>query len=375
MNSMIRYVVTGAIVLAAIAVGVHRWRVYLENPWTRDGQVQAQVIEIAPRVSGPIVALPIRDNQFVRAGDVLFEIDPRTYQVSLDQARAQLDQTERKRRGAGQTGRFRQGRCARCRARRLNRRGASSRRSIRRPPGTRPNTSGSRNCCPKKATSQKALERAQAVYEVSVEERKVGEGALLQAEANLQKAQAALAEAQARLGAVGASNPQLRLALATIRQAELNLEFTTVRAPADGYVTHLRLRIGSHAVANQPTLALVDTATYWVDAYVKETRIAGIKSGDQAVVTLMTYPDRPLKGVVDSLGWGISQQDGSTAANLLPRVSATFEWIRLAQRIPVRIRLLDVPKDVQLRVGTTCSVLIAKQSAAGRQDGRPAPQQ
>ena len=80
---------------------------------------------------------------------------------------------------------------------------------------------------------------------------------------------------------MGASNPQLRLALATIRQAELNLEFTTVRAPADGYVTHLRLRIGSHAVANQPTLALVDTATYWVDAYVKETRIGGIKSGDR----------------------------------------------------------------------------------------------
>ena len=70
----------------------------------------------------------------------------------------------------------------------------------------------------------------------------------------------------------------------------------------------------------------------------------------------MTYPDRPLKGVVDSLGWGISKQDGSTAADLLPKVSATFEWIRLAQRIPVRIRLLDVPKDVKLRVGTTCSV-------------------
>jgi multidrug resistance efflux pump len=89
----------------------------------------------------------------------------------------------------------------------------------------------------------------------------------------------------------------------------------------------------------------------------------------------MTYPDRPIKGVVDSLGWGISQQDGSTAANLLPRVSPTFEWIRLAQRIPVRIRLLDVPGDVELRVGSTCSVLITAGSAAGRQDGRPAPQQ
>ena len=92
MKPIIRYLVTGAIVLAAIAVGVHRWRVYLENPWTRDGQVQANVIQIAPRVSGPIVTLPIRDNQFVHAGDLLLEIDPRTYQASLDQARAQLDQ-------------------------------------------------------------------------------------------------------------------------------------------------------------------------------------------------------------------------------------------------------------------------------------------
>ena len=228
---------------------------------------------------------------------------------------------------------------------------------------------------PKQATSQKAVERAQAIYDVSLEELKIARGAQLQARANLQKAQAALAEAQARLGAVGASNPQLRLAVAAIRQAELNLEFTTVRAPADGYVTHLQLRIGSHAVANQPTLALVDTATYRVDAFFKENRIANIGSGDAAVVTLMTYPDRPLKGVVDSLGWGISKQDGSTGADLLPKVSATFEWIRLAQRIPVRIHLLDVPKDVNLRVGTTCSVSITTGSAGGRHDGRQGPGQ
>ena len=374
MKPIIRYVVTGAIVLAAIAVGVYRWREYLDNPWTRDGQVQAQVIEIAPRVSGPIVALPIRDNQFVRAGDVLFEIDPRTYQVTLDQTRAQLDQTS-----GNVEALVKQVDSARAGVE-VSRASIEQARSFI----AQIDSAAARNkaeygrqqeLLPKKATSQKALERAQAVYEVSLEERKVGEGGLLQAEANLQKAQAALAEAQARLGAVGASNPQLRLAIATIRQAELNLEFTTVRAPADGYVTHLRLRIGSHVVANQPTLALVDTATYWVDAYVKETRIGGIKSGDQAVVTLMTYPDRPLKGIVDSLGWGISQQDGSTAANLLPRVSPTFEWIRLAQRIPVRVRLVDVPKDIELRVGSTCSVLIATRTANGRQDGRPAPQQ
>ena len=115
-------------------------------------------------------------------------------------------------------------------------------------------------------------------------------------------------------------------------------------------------------MANQPTLALVDTASYWVDGFFKENQVGGIHPGERAVVTLMSYPDRPLAGVVDSVGWGISQQDGSTGVDLLPKVSATFEWIRLAQRIPVRVHLTDVPKDVQLRVGTTCSVLVSKSS-------------
>ena len=147
-----------------------------------------------------------------------------------------------------------------------------------------------------------------------------------------------------------------------------------MRAPTDGYVTNLRLRIGSHVVANQPSLALVDTASYWVDGYFKENRIAGIQPGDRAVVTLMTYPGRPIEGVVDSIGWGIYQQDGSTASNLLPRVSATFEWIRLAQRIPVRIRLAEVPEEIRLRIGTTCSVLVRKGSVAGPPDGPHGPQ-
>ena len=146
------------------------------------------------------------------------------------------------------------------------------------------------------------------------------------------------------------------LPLAAVRLAELNLEFTKMRAPTDGYIANLRLRVGSHVVANQPSLALVDTSSYWVDGYFKENQVGGITSGDRAVVTLVTYPDQPLEGIVDSVGWGISQQDGSTGSDLLPKISATFEWIRLAQRIPVRVHLTVVPTDIQLRVGTTCSV-------------------
>ena len=216
---------------------------------------------------------------------------------------------------------------------------------------------------PKKATSEKAAQRAEAVYQVSVEQINVGQAALQQAEANLLKAQAGQAEAEARLGALGDSNPQLRLALAALKQAELNLEFTEVRAPADGYITNLHPRVGSPVVANQPCLALVDTSNWWIDGFFKENRIGAIHPGDRAVVTLMTYPDQPIEAYVDSIGWGITQQDGSTGPDLLPQVSPTFEWIRLAQRIPVRIQFDALPEGVELRVGTTCSVLVRKGSA------------
>lgn len=367
MKSIGKYFLTGAIVVIAVVVVLLKSWAYLTNPWTRDGQVQANVIQIAPRVSGPIASLPIGDNQFVRAGDLLFEIDPRTYQASLDQAAAQLDQIRDNVEAlTKQVDSARAGvDVARASIHQAKSASAQVDAAIVK---NKAEYARQQELLPKKATSQKALERAQAIYEVTLEEKKVAEAAILQAQANLEKAQAALAEAQAKLGALGDANAQIRQAQAALRQATLNLEFTQVRAPVNGYVTNLRLRIGSHAVANQPSLALVDTASYWVNGFFKENQIAGIQSGDRAAVTLLTYPDRPIEGVVDSIGWGISQQDGSTGTDLLPRVSATFEWIRLAQRIPVRIRLVDVPEEIKLRIGTTCSVLVRKGSAAGQKD-------
>jgi len=361
-----QYIITGGIILLAILAVLIKYWSLLTNPWTRNGQVQALVIEIAPRVSGPVIALAVRDNQHVRAGDLLFEIDQRTYQASHDQARAQLDQT-----GDSVLALTKQVDSARAgvEVARATIRQAKS--AIAQVDATivknKAEYDRQLELLPKKATSQKSVERAQAIHTISLEERKTAEAALVQSEANLVKAQAALAESLAKLGALGDANAQIRQAKAALDQAKLNLEFTQVRAPMNGYVTNLRLSIGSHVVANQPALALVDTASYWVDGYFKENVIAGIKPGDGAVVTLMTYPDRPIKGIVDSLGWGIYQQDGSTAGNLLPRISPTFEWIRLAQRIPVRIRLIEVPEDIKLRIGTTCSVLVRKGKTAGQQ--------
>ena len=148
------------------------------------------------------------------------------------------------------------------------------------------------------------------------------------------------------------------VAEANLHAAKLDLEFTEVRAPVDGYVTNLLLRYGSQTVANQPALALIDINSFWVHGYFKETQIENIRPDNKVVIKLMTWPDVALEGVVESMGWGIAQQDGAPAADLLPAINPSFDWIRLAQRIPVRVRLTSVPEEVELRVGTTASVFV-----------------
>jgi multidrug resistance efflux pump len=191
-----------------------------------------------------------------------------------------------------------------------------------------------------------------------VEKQKNAVAGLTRAKATLAQAEAALAKAKANRGAEGDDNASLRAAKAAAEQAVLNLEFTKVKAPVDGYITNISLQIGSQAVANQPALALVDNNSYWIQGFFRENTVGDIRPGNKAIITLMTYPDTPLEGVVNSLGWGIAQQDGSTGEQLLPTISPTFAWIRLAQRVPVRIHLADVPDGIELRVGTTASVLV-----------------
>jgi multidrug resistance efflux pump len=366
-----KYLLTGVVVLIAVVAVLLTYWDYVVNPWTRDGQVRAEVIQVTPRVSGPLVYLPIRDNQFVKAGDLLFEIDPRTFQASLDQARAQLDET-----GDSVQALEKQVEVAQAGVNASRESIEQAKSEIAQLKATiaknKANYERKKELLPKKATSQRAVEQAQATYEVSVQQKIAAEAGLRQANAALAESQASLAEARAQLGAVGESNSQVRASLAAVRQAELDLEFTKAKAPVDGYVTNLNLRLGSQAVANQPALALVDVSSYWIDGFFKENRIANMRAGDRAVVTLMTYPDRPLAARVDSLGWGIAQQDGSTGFDLLPSISPTFEWIRLAQRVPVRIHLTDVPEDIDLRVGTTCSVLVMTGTANGDHD-KPVP--
>ncbi len=282
----IRYLVTLSVVALAGYTLARMFEDYLFQPWTRDGQVRAQVIKITPRVSGPIVELPIHDNQAVGKDELLFRIDPRTYELAVEQARAKLRQAE--------------------------------------------------------ASAVVALDQAERGRELHRRDKgAISEQALIRKENKLLVA-----------------NADVEVARANLNKAILDLEFTEVRAPVDGYVTHLKLRYGTQTVANQPAVALVDAGSFWVHGFFKETQIRNIRPGNKAVVKLMTYPDQPLEGVVDNMGWGIAQKDGSPDADLLPTINPSFDWIRLAQRIPVRIRLTHIPEGVDLRVGTTASVFV-----------------
>jgi multidrug resistance efflux pump len=365
-----RYLLTGAVVLIAVVVVLLKYWDYVTNPWTRDGQVRAQVVQITPRVSAPIVELPIKDNQLVKAGDLLFRIDPRTFEAALEQKRAKFDNTRDEIESLEKQVEAAQAEVEAANAN-IKRAEAAIRGYSGRVDQAEAEYKRQKILDKERATSKKRVESAKGNYIAVVNEKANADAQLLQMQAQLSEAQANLAKAEANLGAPGERNAQLRLAKAEVREAELNLEFTQVRAPVDGYVTNLNLRLGSQAVENQPVLALVDVNSFWIHGFFRENYIEDIRRGDRAVVTLMTYPDQPLEGRVDSLGWGIAQEDGSTGSDLLPTISPTFEWIRLAQRVPVRIHLDEVPGEIKLRVGTTASVLV-RTGTSETDNGKPA---
>ncbi|GGB20528.1 HlyD family secretion protein [Agarivorans gilvus] len=278
--------VTLLIVAATLVLVAVKFQHYIENPWTRDGYVRAHIVEVTSRVTGPLVALHVTDNTRVKQGDLLFEIDPRVYQVALDKAKANF------------------------------------------------------------AQAQAALERSQNEQHRgrALEQRTPGSLSTLSLN-NLDNA-------------VESATANVKAAQAAVNDAELNLGFTKVYASTDGYITNLHLALGAQVVANQPIVALIDENSFWIEGFFKETDIEQIAMGDDAQITLMSYTHSPFSGVVESIGYGIAQQDGSTGSYMLPNVNPTFQWVRLAQRLPVKIKVSQLPDDVQLRVGTSASIII-----------------
>jgi multidrug resistance efflux pump len=287
-KNFVAFVVTGSLLALA---GVLAWLLHAEyhaNPWTRDAHVRANVIEIAPRVAGPIVKLAVADNAQVRRGQLLFEIDPSDYQDALAVAQSVFDQR------------------------------------------------------------QAELVNARAVFARS--QRLIGTKVISKEEEDA--ATAAFQSAKALYE--GAS--------AALRQAKLNLGYTKVYAPANGYVSGVTFGLGTYVQTGQPVFVLIDSESYWVTALFKETVLPSLKPGRPVSIRFAPRPDREFSGTIESLGWGISDNDAVDRLSL-PSIAPTVDWVRLTQRYPIRIKLGPEALKLPLKVGVTASVRVLGKAA------------
>lgn len=273
------------VILAFIAI-FHAWVYYTESPWTRDARFSADVVAIAPDVSGLITEVDVKDNQLVKKGQTLFIIDRPRYQKALAEAEADVAYyqalADEKRREAG----------------RRNKIGAV------------------------------ALSREEVD----------------QANSNLQTVEHQLARAQA-----------------TRDLARLDLERTIIRAPSDGWITNLNVYGGEFITRGSTAVALVKKGTFYVTAYMEETKLEGVRPGYRAEITPLGST-RVLKGTVDSIASGVTNASSTVDAKGMATVDSNLEWVRLAQRVPVRIHL-DKQTDNLWPAGTTATVIVT-----GKQD-------
>jgi RND family efflux transporter MFP subunit len=281
-RNLIGFIATAVIFIVAILIGRALWVHYMDEPWTRDGRVRANIINVAPDVSGAVVSLPVADNQFVKKGDVLMQVDPSHYRIAVEQAQAAV--------------------------------------------------------AARKAELQ--MRRAEAARRADMDSLVVSK------ESRVNAAQTA-----------SSAEAQYQQALAALDATKLNLARTTVVSPVDGYVTNLSVFRGDYATAGTPKLAIVDSHSFWVYGYFEETKLPHVKVGNRAEIRLMS--GGVLKGHVESISRGIYDRDNPQSRELLADVNPTFNWVRLAQRVPVRIQIDQVPDGVLLSAGTTCTVVVS----------------
>lgn len=278
----IKYFSSLLVLALALIAGWWLWNYYMQSPWTRDGKVRAEQVSVTPQVSGTITTLKIKDNQFVHAGEVLFQIDETPYHIAVLNAEAQLA----------------------------------------------------------KAQSDQAKANNEANRRRHLSQKYISAEDLDTANINVKAMQASVAVAEA-----------------TLKQAQWQLTQTVVKAPVDGWVTNLSTRVGDYATTGQPVFALVDSHSFYVVGYFEETKLRHIREGAPARIVLYSGSQR-LQGHVSSIGRAIYDQSVETDSGLVPDVKPNIPWVRLAQRIPVRIAFDQLPADLTLVSGTTCTVSI-----------------
>jgi multidrug efflux system membrane fusion protein len=307
-----------------------------QRPRTDDAYLQADLVHLAPDVSGRIVELDVRDNQAVRKGDVLFRIDPEPYRMRVDQARAAVQGLEAKLdltadQVAAQTSKA----------------DAAAR--------------GIGSAEAQRALAASTLGRMEPLLGRGfVTAQQVDQARTTQRTAQIALQQARLQADEARQAIINTKPTEAELdgARATLALAERDLNKTVVRAPCDGRITALDIAAGEFAVTGHPLFTIIDTEHWYAIGNFRETDLAGIATGQRATVYVMAQPSRPLRGKVDSLGWGVASGVSATVGGL-PHVESTLNWVRIAARFPVRI-LLDAPPDDLMRYGATVVIVIEK---------------
>jgi RND family efflux transporter MFP subunit len=281
LSSLGPVVLTLAVTAVGAVVVKHLWDYYTVAPWTRDGHIRAEVVQVAPDVSGLVTRIAVKDNQRVKAGDLLFEIDHERYALALRQAQATA---------------------------------AAMRASL--------------------AQYRREANRSQKLAEV-VSREVVEEGL-----ARVQQGEATLAQAEA-----------------AVDVAKLNLERTRVVSPVEGYVNDRLPRLGDYVSTGKPVLSMVDARSFHVEGYFEETKLHGIHIGSPVDIRIMGEKG-VLHGHVQSIAAGIEDRDRTSSNSLLPNINPTFNWVRLAQRVPVRIQFDQMPADVRLVAGRTATVSV-----------------
>ncbi|MBU2979925.1 HlyD family secretion protein [Alteromonas sp. C1M14] len=286
MGKFLRIGLTFVVIIIAVMSGHWVWEHYLYSPWTRDGKVQADIITVAPDVSGWVTSLAVKDKQTVKKGEVIFQVDTRRYQAVVDELQAAVE------------------------------------------------------------NKQLALDLAN--HEFSRREGLKSKNSISAEELESSRISASMAKAA------------LELAQARLASAQIDLQRATVKAPTDGVVVNLSLRQGNYVQQGTPVLSIVAKDSLYVTGYFEETKLPLIYEGQQASITLMSGGE-PIKGTVISISNAIADSNTATNSQLLPEVQQTFNWVRLAQRVPVDIRIDSVPDNIRLVAGMTASIRLDTQ--------------
>jgi multidrug resistance efflux pump len=351
-TSVVPFLATvGAVVLAGL-LGWAMWRVYVGSPWTRDATVRAYVVTMAPEVAGRIVELPVGDNKYVHKGDLLMVIDPTNYTIAVSQAEATVQQAQASVQSVDAQIAVQQAQIS-ANAAQLDLAKAAL------------------------VFSQQQAGRYQSLAQKgagTVEQAQQFASQLHQQEASVQTAAENLNLAQRQVEAQKAQRLSAEAALAQakaqLHQAQVNLERTRILSPANGYVTNLLAHLGDYVNAGVNTISVVDADSYWVDGYFEETNLAPIREGDTARIKLMGY-SQVMRGHVDSIARAINVSNAQPDNQGVATVNPIFTWVRLAQRIPVRVHIDEVPPGVVLSAGMTATVEIDDQVRVVRRASYP----